>query len=196
MPTVYRMAIRTTRGEHRGRYKVTLTAKEGEYVLSVPQTVFGKLMYQVIRKKGPLTLNFGRRNAVTLNIDLKGIRPLGKTARKSLTYTPLRIRPKKEKTSKETEKPAEKPAAQTPPPKIEEITKEETSKEAEKPAAQTPPPKIEEITSATFSTQAEQNKQSTKTPRRSGRSKNTTSTKKGGKTTQTKGGKTKQAVAA
>jgi len=179
MPTVYRMAIRTTRGEHRGRYKVTLTAKEGEYVLSVPQTVFGKLMYQVIRKKGPLTLNFGRRNAVTLNIDLKGIRPLGKTARKSLTYTPLRIRPKKEKTSKETEKPAEKPAAQTPPPKIEEITKEETSKEAEKPAAQTPPPKIEEITSATFSTQAEQ---STKTPRRSGRSKNTTTTKKGGKT--------------
>ena len=164
MPTVYRMAIRTTRGEHRGRYKVTLTAKEGEYALSVPQTVFGKLMYKVIRKKGPLTLNFGRRNAVTLNIDLKGIRPLGKTARKSLTYTPLRIRPKKEKTSKETEKPAEKPAAQT------------------------PPPKIEEITSATFSTQAEQNKQSTKTPRRSGRSKNTTSTKKGGKT--------KQAVAA
>jgi hypothetical protein len=145
------MAIRTTRGEHRGRYKVTLTAKEGEYVLSVPQTVFGKLMYQVIRKKGPLTLNFGRRNAVTLNINLKGIRPLGKTARKSLTYTPLRIRPKKE----------------------------ETSKEAEKPAVQTPPPKIEEITSATFSTQAEQ---SAKTPRRGGRSKNTTTTKKGGKT--------------
>jgi hypothetical protein len=166
------MAIRTTRGEHRGRYKVTLTAKEGEYVLSVPQTVFGKLMYQVIREKGPLTLNFGRKNAVTLNINLKGIRPLGKTARRSLTYSPLRIRPKKE----------------------------ETSKEAEKPAAQTPPPKIEEITSATFTQAANPEtanpEQSTKTPRRGGRSKNTTTTKKGGKTTQTKGGKTKQAVAA
>ena len=160
------MAIRTTRGEHRGRYKVTLTAKEGEYVLSVPQTVFGKLMYKVIRKKGPLTLNFGRRNAVTLNIDLKGIRPLGKTARKSLTYTPLRIRPKKEKTSKETEKPAEKPAAQTPPPKIEEITSAtfaQTATQAANPETANP-------------------EQSTKTPRRGGRSKNTTTTKKGGKT--------------
>jgi hypothetical protein len=112
MPTVYRIDVKTTRGESRGRYKVTLTAKEGTYVLSVPQTVLGKLLYQVVRKK-PLTIEFGRRNPVPVDIKFKGIRPLGKTARREITYTPLRPpRPKKEK--KEESAPLV--------PKIEEVT--------------------------------------------------------------------------
>jgi hypothetical protein len=93
MPRAYRIAVRTTRGENRGRYKVTLTAKEGTYALSIPQTVFGKFMYQIVKKK-PLTIDF--KSAVPVEINFKGIRPLGKTARKSLKYVPLRPRPPKE----------------------------------------------------------------------------------------------------
>jgi len=110
MPNVYQIAIRTTRGKERGRYKVTLTAKEGTYALSVPQTVFGKFMYQIVKQK-PLTIELGRKNPISVNINFKGIRPLGKTARKVLKYTPLRPpRPKNET------------PATAPPPKIPEIT--------------------------------------------------------------------------
>jgi len=152
----------------KGRYRVTLYAKEGTYALSVPKSRLGYLLLPVARVHP-----FEIRLKPPVSVDVpRGVKPVGKAARKTFTYTPLRIRPKKEETSKEAEKPAEKSAAQT------------------------PPPKIEEITSATFSMQAEQNKQSTKTPKRGGRSKNTTTTKKGGKTTQTKGGKTKKTVAA
>ena len=148
MPTVRRVWVKGLKG----RYRVTLYAREGTYALSVPKSRLGHLLLPVARAHP-----FEIRLKPPMSVDVpRGVKPVGKAARKSLTYTPLRIRPKKEKTSKETEKPAEKPAAQT------------------------PPPKIEEITSATF-TQAEQ---STKTPKRGGRSKNTTTTKKGGKTKQ------------
>jgi len=111
MPNVYKIAIRTTRGKERGRYKVTLTAKDGTYALSVPQTVLGKFMYQIVKQK-PLTIEFGRKNPISVNINFKGIRPLGKTARNVLKYTPLRPpRPKKDKTPDTA-----------PPPQIPEIT--------------------------------------------------------------------------
>jgi len=125
MPNVYQIAIRTTRGKERGRYKVTLTAKEGTYALSVPQTVFGKFMYQIVKQK-PLTIEFGRKNPISVNINFKGIRPLGKTARKVLKYTPLR-----------PPRPKDETPATTPP-----------QKSKEKPT--TPLPKIPEITSAVF----------------------------------------------
>jgi len=183
MPTVYRMTIRTTRSEQRGRYKVTLDAKEGTYALSVPQTVFGKLMYKVIKKKEPLILDFGRKNAINLDINLKGIRPLGKTARSSLKYIPLRTRPKKPK--KEKTRKTKKEST-------------ETTATTTTTTTTTPVPKIPEITSATFAyaakaeheanpeqTQVANPGQTEKKPKRGGRSKNTTKTKR-----------TKQAVAA
>jgi len=98
MLSVYRVTIKTTRGEQRGKYKVILTAKEGMYSFTVPQTVFGKLLYRVVKQK-PLTIDFGRKNALQLktgDLNLKGIKPVGKTSSKLVTYTPIRRRPKKE----------------------------------------------------------------------------------------------------
>jgi hypothetical protein len=115
MPTVYRMVIRPTRSETRGRFRVTLIAKEGTYALSVPQTSFSKLIYQIVKQR-PLTINFGHTTALPLNLNIKGIKPLGKTARKEITYTPLRLNKKKKKTTKtktttetQTQKPPKTP---------------------------------------------------------------------------------------
>ncbi len=138
MPTVYRIAVRATRGEKRGKFRVMLTAKEGTYALSVPQTVFGKLMYQIVKKK-PLTINFGRgKNALQLkdeDINLKGIRPLGKTARKAITYTPLRPPRPKKKEKEETPAPVPKtPEVASPPPEITSALFAETEKTKTTPA--------------------------------------------------------------
>jgi len=122
MPTVYRMVIRPTRSETRGRFRVTLIAKEGTYALSVPQTSFSKLIYQIVKQR-PLTMNFGHTTALPLNLNIKGIKPLGKTARKEITYTPLRPNRKKKKTAK---------------------TKTTTETQTQK------PPKIPEVSSGTF----------------------------------------------
>ena len=119
MPTVYRIAIRTTRSENRGRFKVTLFAREGTYALSVPQSVFGKFMYQLAKKK-PIIIDFGRRNAVSVDVNFKGIRPLGKTARGLLTYTPLKPSKGEKKEKKNVTTTA--PAKETATPKIEEVT--------------------------------------------------------------------------
>jgi len=86
----------------------------------VPQTVFGKLLYRVVKQK-PLTIDFGRKNALQLktgDLNLKGIKPVGKTSSKLVTYTPIRRRPKKEN---EEEK-KETAATASPVPKIAEVT--------------------------------------------------------------------------
>ena len=110
MPTVYRMVIRPTRSETRGRFRVTVFAREGTYALSVPQASFSKLIYQIVKQR-PLTIGFGRTNAISINFNIKGIRPLGKTARREVTYTPLRkYKPKPKKDKKKTTE--TKPAAE------------------------------------------------------------------------------------
>ncbi len=111
MPTVYRIALRTTSNKDRGKFRATLTAKEGTYALSVPQSVLGRLMYQIAKQR-PLVIDLGRRSAVQVDLNIKGIRPVGKTARKVLTYKPL-SKPRPRKKKKET---------QAPPPKIDEVT--------------------------------------------------------------------------
>jgi hypothetical protein len=119
MPTVYRMVIKPTRSETRGRFRVTLFAKEGTYALSVPQMSFSKLIYRIVKQR-PLTINFGRTTAMSLNLNIKGIKPLGKTARKEITYTPLRLNKKKKKTTKT--KNTTETQTKTQPPKIPEVT--------------------------------------------------------------------------
>jgi len=124
MPTVYRMVIKPTRSETRGRFRVTLFAKEGTYALSVPQMSFSKLIYRIVKQR-PLTINFGRTTAMSLNLNIKGIKPLGKTARKEITYTPLRLNKKKKKTTKTkntTETQTTETQTKTQPPKIPEVT--------------------------------------------------------------------------
>jgi len=148
MPTVYRIEIRTTRGEQRGKYRVMLFAKEGTYSLSVPRTVLGKLLYKIVKQR-PLTIQFGRgKNALQLkaeDLNLKGIRPMGKTASQVVKYVPLRPTPpgsKKEKTDTTQKDKETTPAQAAPPPKIPEVTsavfpasepaKEGTKKDAKK----------------------------------------------------------------
>jgi len=99
MPTVRRVRIRGLKG----RYRVTLYAKEGTYALSVPKSRLGHLLLPVakahpfeIRLKSPVSVDVPR-----------GVKPIGKAARKTFTYMPLRPRRKK--------------AAATAP-KIEEVT--------------------------------------------------------------------------
>jgi len=129
MPTVYRIVIRATRGEQRGKYRVMLFAKEGAYSLSVPRTVLGKLLYKIVKQR-PLTIQFGRgKNALQLkaeDLNLKGIRPIGKTASQVVKYVPLRLIPPeaKEKRRKKKNETATTPQTTetTPTPKILEVT--------------------------------------------------------------------------
>jgi hypothetical protein len=145
MPTVYRIGVKTTRGEKRGKFRVTLTAKEGTYALSVPQTVFGKLMYKIVKQK-PLTIDFGRKGAVQLkaeDLNIKGIKPIGKTASQVVKYVPIRPTPPHLKEKRRKKKTAQ--TQTTPPPTIPEITsavfsasvsaEESTKKSAKKGAA-------------------------------------------------------------
>jgi hypothetical protein len=72
----------------KGRYRVTLYAREGTYALSVPKSRLGHLLLPIarahpfeIRLKSPAPVDVPR-----------GVKPVGKAARKTLTYTPLRPR--------------------------------------------------------------------------------------------------------
>ncbi len=100
MPAVKRIRVKGLRG----RFRVTLYAREGTYALSVPKSRLGHLLLPVARAH-PFEVRL--RSAVQVDAP-KGVRPVGKTARKTFTYTPLR--PKKRR------------ATATAIPKIEEVT--------------------------------------------------------------------------
>ena len=107
MPTVRRIRVKGLKS----RFRVTLYAKEGTYALSVPKTRLGYLLLPIATAH-PLEVRL--RPPVSVNIP-RGVRPVGKAARKSLTYTPLR--PRKKEGTATTEESAPAPA-----PKIEEVT--------------------------------------------------------------------------
>jgi len=86
---------------------VTLYAREGAYALSVPKSRLGHLLLPVARAH-PFEVRL--KSAVSVDVP-RGVKPVGKAARKSLTYTPLRPRRKKAATR-----------AHAPAPKIEEVT--------------------------------------------------------------------------
>jgi hypothetical protein len=99
MPTVKRVRIKGLKN----RYRVTLYAREGTYALSVPKSRLGYLLLPVARAH-PFEVRL--KSAVPVDIP-RGVRPVGKAARKSLEYTPLRSR---------------KRSTPAPAPKIEEVT--------------------------------------------------------------------------
>jgi hypothetical protein len=99
MPTVRRIRVKGLKG----RFRVTLYAKEGTYALSVPKSRLGHLLLPVARAH-PFEVRL--KSAVAVDVP-RGVRPVGKAARKSLKYTPLRPRKK---------------STPAPAPKIEEVT--------------------------------------------------------------------------
>jgi hypothetical protein len=103
MPRIKRIRVKGLRS----RFRVTLYSQEGTYVLSVPKSRLGYLLLPVARAH-PFEVRL--KSAVSVDVP-RGVKPVGKTARKSLTYTPLRLR----KTHAETQK-------NMPAPKIEEVT--------------------------------------------------------------------------
>ena len=84
MPAVRRLRVKGLRG----RFRVTLYAKEGTYALSVPKSRLGHLLLPVARAH-PFEVRL--KSAVQVDVP-RGVKPVGKAARKSLTYTPLRPR--------------------------------------------------------------------------------------------------------
>jgi len=101
MPTVRRIRVKGLKG----KYRVTLYGREGTYALSVPKSRLGYLLLPVARAH-PFEVRL--KSPVSVEIP-RGVKPVGKAARKSLTYTPLRkTRSSKRKTA--------------PVPKIEEVT--------------------------------------------------------------------------
>ncbi|MFZ8809672.1 MAG: hypothetical protein ACO2PN_16405, partial [Pyrobaculum sp.] len=84
MPAVKRLRVKGLRG----RFRVTLYAKEGTYALSVPKSRLGYLLLPVA-KAHPFEVRL--KSAVQVDVP-RGVKPVGKAARKSLTYTPLRPR--------------------------------------------------------------------------------------------------------
>jgi hypothetical protein len=101
----------------KGKYRVTLVAREGMFALSVPKSRLGALLlplasgntFKVEAKNGP----------VAINTNLKGIKPVRKAARKTFTYVPLRPRKTTKKKTSTTQK---KSTAPLPVSKIEEVT--------------------------------------------------------------------------
>jgi len=87
----------------KGKYRVTLYAKEGTYALSVPKSRLGHLLLPIARAH-PFEVRL--KSPVPVDVP-RGVKPVGKAARKALTYTPLR--PRKRHTT-------------APAPKIEEVT--------------------------------------------------------------------------
>jgi len=87
----------------RGRFRVTLYAREGTYALSVPKSRLGHLLLPIARAH-PFEVRL--KSAVAVDVP-RGVKPVGKAARKSLKYTPLRPR---------------KRSTPVPTPKIEEVT--------------------------------------------------------------------------
>ncbi len=100
MPSVRRVRVKGLRG----KFRVTLYAKEGTYALSVPKSRLGHLLLPVARAH-PFEVRL--KSAVQVDVP-RGVKPVGKAARKALTYTPLRPRRKKQTAA--------------PAPKIEEVT--------------------------------------------------------------------------
>jgi hypothetical protein len=100
MPAVKRLRVKGLRG----RFRVTLYAKEGTYALSVPKSRLGYLLLPVA-KAHPFEVRL--KSAVQVDVP-RGVKPVGKTARRSLTYTPLRPRKRKQ--------------AAPPAPRIDEVT--------------------------------------------------------------------------
>ena len=103
MPTVRRIRVK---GLKNG-FRVTLYAKEGTYALSVPKSRLGHLLLPVARAH-PFEVRL--KSAVSVDVP-RGVKPVGKAARKAFTYRPRK--------RKETVENVEKPAAT---PKIEEVT--------------------------------------------------------------------------
>jgi hypothetical protein len=104
MPAVKRVRVKGLRG----RFRVTLYSRDGTYALSVPKSRLGHLLLPIARAH-PFEVRL--KSPVSVDVP-KGVRPVGKAARKSLTYTPLRPR-KRRATTHETAAPT---------PKIEEVT--------------------------------------------------------------------------
>ena len=88
MPAVRRLRVKGLRG----RFRVTLYAKEGTYALSVPKSRLGHLLLPVVRAH-PFEVRL--KSAVQVDVP-RGVKPVGKAARRSLTYTPLRPRKRKQ----------------------------------------------------------------------------------------------------
>jgi hypothetical protein len=109
MPRVKRIRVKGLRS----RFRVTLYSQEGTYALSVPKSRLGYLLLPVARAH-PFEVRL--KSAVSVDVP-KGVKPVGKAARKSLTYTPLK--PRKEKNQENTPTTAQE---STPVPKIEEVT--------------------------------------------------------------------------
>jgi hypothetical protein len=105
MPAVKRIRIKGLKS----RFRVTLYGKEGTYALSAPKTRLGYLLLPVARAH-PLEVRL--KSAVQVDIP-KGVRPVGKATRRSLTYVPLR--PRRNQSTKKQAKTASVP-------KIEEVT--------------------------------------------------------------------------
>jgi len=93
----------------KGRYRVTLYAKEGTYALSVPKSRLGYLLLPIARAHP-----FEVRLKTPVSVDIpRGVKPVGKASREAFAYTPLRPRKK----------------AAAPVPKIEEVTSAVLSKQ-------------------------------------------------------------------
>jgi hypothetical protein len=88
MPAVRRIRVKGLKG----KFRVTLYAREGTYALSVPKSRLGYLLLPVARAH-PFEVRL--KSPVSVDIP-RGVKPVGKAARKSLTYTPLRPRKKKQ----------------------------------------------------------------------------------------------------
>jgi hypothetical protein len=84
MPAVRRVRVKGLRS----MFRVTLYAKEGTYALSVPKSRLGHLLLPIARAQ-PFEVRL--RSAVQVDVP-RGVKPVGKAARRSLTYTPLRPR--------------------------------------------------------------------------------------------------------
>ena len=86
----------------RSTFRVTLYGREGTYALSVPKSRLGHLLLPIARAH-PFEVRL--RSAEQVDVP-RGVKPVGKAARKSLTYTPLKPRKRRAE----------------PTPKIEEVT--------------------------------------------------------------------------
>jgi hypothetical protein len=100
MPAVRRLRVKGLKD----RFRVTLYAKEGTYALSVPKSRLGYLLLPAARAR-PFEVRL--KSAVQIDVP-RGIKPVGKAARRSLTYTPLRSRKREQ--------------AAPPAPRIDEVT--------------------------------------------------------------------------
>ena len=110
MVTVRRIRIKG----FKSRFRVTLYGKEGTYALLASKYRLGELLLQIARAQ-PIEVRL--KTPVAVNIP-RGVKPVGKAARKAFTYTPLKPR-KKEETAAQ---PQTATAPQTSPPRIEEVT--------------------------------------------------------------------------